>query len=71
MKEEISSLTNMPNLSAFTISLSEGMGETAEYPVVAQFGEIGLSKKSPTTAPNGLINTNAAQNKNVLEILVK
>ena len=43
-KEEITSLTNMQNLSAFAITLSEGIGENAEYPVVAQFGEIGLTK---------------------------
>ena len=43
-KEEFSSLTNVPNLSAFTITLSDGMGENGEYPVVAQYREIGLTK---------------------------
>ena len=32
---------------------------------------IGLSKKSPRTAPNGLVKTKADQNKNVLEIFVQ
>ncbi len=43
-EEETSSLTSMPNLSSFAITLYEAMGENAEYPVVAQFGEIGLTK---------------------------
>ena len=30
---------------------------------------IGLSRKSPTTAPKGLVNTKATQNKSVLDIL--
>ena len=31
--------------------------------------EIGLSRKSPTTAPRGLVNTNAVQNSVVRDIL--
>ena len=31
----------------------------------------GLSRKSPTTAPNGLVRINAAKNKAVREIAVK
>lgn len=43
-KNEISELIKMQNLVSFTITISERMGDSEQYPVVAQYGENKFSK---------------------------
>lgn len=43
-EKQISELTQMQNIASFTITLSTRMGESEQYPIVAQFGENNYAK---------------------------
>ena len=45
--------------------------EEATVPKLIPPFALGLVRKSPNVAPNGLVKTNATQNSNMLEIFVK